>query len=94
MNTTKLKTSRLVFAAAAVALVLAVVVAAYLLSGWSVSAESPARDAAERKAQDAAEIYCNMDGVVPGMSGVDDPAYLECVKQRAKKEMAKWDASH
>ncbi len=93
MNTTKVKTSRLALIAAAAAVVLAVLVVAYALLGWGES-NSPTRDAAERKAQDTAEIYCNMEGVVPGMTGVDDPAYLECVKQRATEEMAKWDARH
>ena len=93
MNTTQLKTSRSAFIVAAAAAVLVVLVAAFALSGWGAS-DSPARDAAERKAQDTAEIYCNMEGVVPGMSGVDDPAYLECVKKRATEEMAKWDARH
>jgi hypothetical protein len=93
MNTTQVKTSRLVSVVAAAVVVLAVLVAAYALLGWGESG-SPARDAAERKAQDTAEIYCNMEGVVPGMTGVDDPAYLECVKQRATEEMAKWDAGH
>ncbi len=77
----------------AAVVVLAVLVSAYALLGWGESGSST-RDAAERKAQSTAEIYCNMEGVVPGMTGVDDPAYLECVKRRATEEMAKWDASH
>lgn len=95
MNTTQLSSSsRTALTVAVAAVILAVLAAAFVFSSWSGSAESSARDAAQRKAQDTAEIYCNMEGVVPGMSGVDDPAYLECVKQRAQEEMAKWDARH
>ena len=91
MNTKPYASLRGIVALATV--VIAVLVAISTFSGWGMSAESPPRDAAERKAQDAAEIWCNVD-VVPGLSGIDDPAYRECVKQRTEEEMATWDARH
>lgn len=92
MSTTQIRSSRSAFVVAVPALLVAVLVAALVFSGRP--AESSARDAAQRDAQESAEIYCDMKGVVPGMLGVDDPAYLECVKQRATEEMATWDARH
>ncbi len=93
MTTTQLTTSRLAVIVTAAAVVVAVLVAAFAFSGGG-GPDSPARDAAERKAQDTAETSCSLEDVVTGMTGIGDPAYRACVKPRASEDMATWDARH
>lgn len=77
----------------------AVVAIAVLLSfstfaGNDEPKQDPARVAAEEKARKSAEYFCTFEGVVPGMTGLDDPKYLNCVKRETKDEMEQWDAPH
>lgn len=91
MNTTRITASRFAVIVTTAAVVVAGLVAAFAFSGWSGS-DSPARDAADREAQDTAGIYCNLEDILPGMTGLDDSAHLECVKQRPTEDMPTWDA--
>ena len=40
-------------------------------------------------AHDRAELYCTLGGVVPGMRGLHDPAYLQCVEDETRSRLVK-----
>lgn len=38
-------------------------------------------------AHDGAALYCTLGGVVPGMTGLDDPKYLNCVERETRSRL-------
>lgn len=39
------------------------------------------------KAHDGAKIYCTLGGVVPGMTSLHDPEYLQCVEDWTRQQL-------
>ena len=62
-----------------IALGVVVIAGALLLRGHESQAEKDARH--------QAEIYCTLGGVVPGMTGLDDPAYKSCVERETQANL-------
>lgn len=40
-----------------------------------------------KAANDQAALYCTLGGVVPGMRGLRDPAYLQCVEDETRSNL-------
>jgi cell division protein FtsN len=64
---------------AVIAAVLVVIAGTLLLRGHESQAEKDARQ--------EAEIYCTLQGVVPGMTGLDDPKYRACVERETETNL-------
>lgn len=43
-------------------------------------------------AHTSAGLYCTLGGVVPGMTGLHDPAYLQCVEDQTRSNLV--EAGH
>ena len=64
---------------AVIAVAVVVIAGTLLLRGHESQAEKDARQ--------QAEFYCTYEGVVPGMTGLDDPAYKSCVKRETQANL-------
>lgn len=75
----------------------AVVVIAGVLVYDRVAGEPERTDAWESawdEAESRARLYCSLGGVVPGMTGLHDPAYKNCVQDEAERDMETWESQN